>query len=244
MNASLRLQPFMGGLSERRRTLFFISVARACQHICDHLLTPPEADLWAKLLPELRPIVSSRKTRLRLGKTMWEDEGASAQGLYDSWRTRAASQADRALALEWIWWEEQDLVYFSPRGIKVVVGPRAVKTVYFPLPSVSRLPSRMEPASDEGIVEQRRGNPFPREGRFAPAPDHAARRRDRRSRRPSNPRIEDFRIFRRTVDAVRAEFAAASHAGDATPSGLRALLRARSDLEIWETLLEERRQDA
>lgn len=236
----LILGPLGGGFAEHRQAVVFTTPVKALAHMCDHLLTPPEMHLWVALVPRLASIAGSRSSRINLGRSMWKAASGEVQNLYDDWREAARQEADAARRLDWAYRDVDSTIYFSPRGVKIVVGPHGLRSIYFVVPRASVLPEEepLEDASpDSRTVEQRLQNPFPREGRLLDVPYGGADAL--RQSATVDPDREEFRRFRRAVDAVRCEYRSALYTGRATPSAFALLQEARRDRLTWRALLDE-----
>jgi len=223
--------PLDGDLANVR----FSSWVRACSHICDHVLTPPEMNVWTWFLPELRPLIEASRARYRLGLGIWLTEGRSALRMLDSWLGLVERSVKDAIDLGWVFADGRDRLFFCPRGILTVIGRYGrLRTSYVPLPAVQVADEKTTGTeNDEEILALRRRDPFPRAGRYrlktplSPAPD-GDDSLDLQTR---------FLIFRRASSRVRGNFARAlRESGERDSPALACLRRARRDFDAWREL--------
>ena len=120
----------------------FASEIRACEHICDHLLSRPEGFDWSVLRPELKPLLIS-KSGFELARRMWRsgDEALpESQELYDFY---AKAINDSLRAANMLGWHGSDYPNdgdpadrwaLGLDGVYVVLSlkGKVVKTAYIP----------------------------------------------------------------------------------------------------------------
>ncbi len=216
---SLALQSCRTPLARRGELKVFRDWETACRHLCDHVLSMPEAEAWAELLgPDAAQILASNK-RFRLAKRMWSpgDEGESAQPLYNEYAKAIRAALETGARVGWVWRAPDDRRVrktLGLTGVLVVFDAEAVRSGMLPGFGNPHLISQSK-EQDES-VESRRRNPLPREGGEEEDPPlrptalgMRPRRRDvstRRSASSESPELRRFKIFRKCAQHVRSEF--------------------------------------
>ena len=159
-----------------RRT--FYADGHAAEHLCDHVLTRPEAHDWAVVLPGYCDMVDPTDDAglRRIAASLFPGPAsAEAQELLGLYAAVILQNLEDALQLGF-WWEQRQGKYqewfgLGLDGIYVIWDREVIKTGYFP-GSVSH-----EPA---GAVRPRTENPLPRRDPRKrlppPAPDSPRRR--------------------------------------------------------------------
>ncbi len=150
---------------DNRCVTVFSSWVKACEHICDHLLTPPEARAWSLLIPPLRVLLESR-AYFELAKRIWTDSDEEGrQKLYDEY----AGQIRLCLAsAEKEGWYGEDFTWEGARwllgvnGFVAIISPKYIITAYIPDLGDPNMVSSSSNKSDEEIIRERRSNPLPR----------------------------------------------------------------------------------
>lgn len=203
---SLDLQEHRGRVTDGEIVRVFRDWIHACLHLCDHVLTMPEAEDWALILPGYGPTAESN-TRFRLAMALWRDEGDSAQWLYDLYAEAIRDAMDSAALSGWAWIDRrmgrEDYVVLGPSGVLVVWSEDSVRT--------AMLPGRGSPVTEvedaEDIVEQRRRNPLPREGAEEEdtGPDGSDWRHGRKPY-PESEEMSRYRLFRECAGFVRSRW--------------------------------------
>jgi len=161
----------------------FRSWVDAARHLCDHVLTAPEAPWWLLVLePEPEVDLANPRARFALAKRAWQpkQEGAALQDLYD----RCCEAVERSLQGElWVWDGRNRRKYLGPRGLAVVTDEErsVVVSAYLPAqgsPLGTVQQQELEWGLDEDqVAAQRAHNPLPRQ-----VPDEAGE---------GDPRAED-----------------------------------------------------
>lgn len=205
---SLTLRDYAGQATDRDTVRIFRDWVHACAHLCDHVLTMPEAEGWALILEGYRETCESN-ARFRLAKSLWSDEGESAQWLYDLYAGAIADVLDAAVLTGWVWIDRSrmrsDYVAFGPSGVLTIWSEGHVRTAM--LPGTGRPLSNGGEESED--VDERRRNPLPRETaeRGAGSPDG----RDWRHGRGGSGEPEEhrrYRLFRNCARFVRSNWLA------------------------------------
>ncbi|MDR1613873.1 MAG: hypothetical protein LBT97_14010 [Planctomycetota bacterium] len=175
----------------------FVNWIRAGAHICDHLLTLPEAHAWSVIHPWLKPIVESR-SGFETAKRMWSEQGdADFQRLYDAYM----SAVQFALASsEGEGWHGEEKDGSGERalginGVLTVLGGDRVLTAYIPGVGDRTTVQPMEDLEPEEEEALRERDPLPR------------------ARRPEKPDADKFakigererlaKIFKKAAKSVR-----------------------------------------
>jgi hypothetical protein len=249
---SLQLRQLNAGLEAYQAARVFQNWVKACVHMCDHLLTAPESELWRSLLPSLHELLGQNQ-HFVFAKALWgmENQGASGQSLYDSWVDRIRREVRFAKKIGWYWHEgdaakspitrgykrrRADFVYFSPRGIKIVLTPEAIKTVFFPGLPWARPYSGQSWSSEANTVESRRKAPLPRQGRDVEKPKFQGKRKK------ELPEKEAFVTFRRAQRKVRKD-AALLKGRDPNFSNLVENMRQANNYRVWMALIASEKDD-
>jgi len=226
----------------------------ACVHLCDHVLTWPEAGGWALVLPTYgaRVSITHRNERYSLAKNLWRTEGESGQWLYDEYAQAATEALDTAQFMGWSWpdeWRPGDRKALGLSGVLVIFSADSVRSVMLPgLGSIARV-VEAEDASHSN--DRRPWDPLPREApvdeaeplgsghiasygmrRLCARERHEAEARARREEQESFE-TRRFRLFRKCAQFVRSEMFAAyiyEREGSSPPEDLR---KAVKDFHEW-----------
>ena len=147
----------------------FRSWVDAARHLCDHVLTGPEAPWWLLVLePEPEVDLANPRARFALAKRAWQakQEGAPLQELYD----RCAEAIERSIQGElWVWDGGGRRKYLGPRGVAVVTDEERHVVVSAYLPDLGSPLGTIQQQElewgldDDAIVAQRAHNPLPRQ---------------------------------------------------------------------------------
>jgi hypothetical protein len=150
----------------------FSSEENAWEHLCDHVLTRPEAHDWALILPNYATLVSPTNdaaltaVAASLFSSLPSAEGVELRKGY----LEALRQAiDDALRLGW-WWEQrqgkyQEWLGLGLDGIHVIWDAQVIKTGFF-LSSVRSPPSNPPPRTENPLPRRnpKDNRPAPRDG--------------------------------------------------------------------------------
>lgn len=204
----------------------FHSPVHAAEHLCDHVLTRPEAHDWPLVLPgypsRLKPTDDAHLEAL--GRSLFGRTPApKARQLLELYRQALRQAIDDALRLGW-WWEEQTGRYskwlgYSPSGIFVVWDRRVIQTGFLfrgvSWPCRCKKPRHIKP-----LPRRRSSRPMP------PAPWVNLRSR--------------YLLFCDNLQFVRAEYAAAYFRGevgpDAGPGAAIFVSSGPPDQQVWQRL--------
>jgi hypothetical protein len=155
----------------------FAGDRHAREHLCDHVLTRPEAHDWALILPGYLALVDPMNDDALLGlarSTLSPSPCARSLELQSAYLARLRLAIDDALRLGW-WWEQRQGKYsewfgLGLDGIHVIWNADVLKTGFFP--ASARFPPEAPPPRTE--------NPLPRRSRLEkirPPPPDSPRRR-------------------------------------------------------------------
>jgi hypothetical protein len=229
----------------------------ACAHLCDHVLTRPEADGWALLLSAYEEClhVADADSRYRLAKEIWKTQGAAGQRLYDEYAEAIARALDSAEREGWVWSNDVrsgDRKAFGLSGIIVVFSEAFVRSAMLPGQAIS---ARVVQARNSGpSYEARRLNPLPREAPVRngdtsrlPPLAHGMRRlwaRAGHEAREARDRFEGlttdlkrFRLFRKCAQFVRSELFSAYNRSDGRGEPAESLRQAIKEFDVWLALV-------
>lgn len=117
----MRARQLGGGRPGHHRTRVFEDWRVITAWICDHLLSVPEAPLWARHLPVLAPLIADRSARESLARSAWETEGEALKELYTAWVALLGRNASEGYRRGWWWIEEETSFYFTPLGALLVI---------------------------------------------------------------------------------------------------------------------------
>lgn len=113
----------------------FATGKAAIDHMLDHLLTAPECEAWAVLLPGWSGTLIAQRgqpelvpERTRFFQRLRGSDGAAAQALYDDWRQVLDGQHQSAQKLGWIG---------TRPGVRVCLGIHAVLMIIVRTPGGS-----------------------------------------------------------------------------------------------------------
>lgn len=175
---------------------------KACQHVCDHVLTSPEAEAWAVRLV-LEGDFPSERRRLHLARQAWRCEGDDLQPIYDAYVVAIEEAVHRG------WWVQQgrQRKHLSANAVAAVTSRSTVCSGLIPAIGSALGTSAQQAAEDkqprETIVELRQRQPLPRQ--TSPAPEAASPGGRKRSKGSKGSRREALRRRREAAAQVAAE---------------------------------------
>lgn len=208
----LELTEYTGSFTRFAGLRIFSSWDRACAHLCDHVLTMPEAKIWGMIAPELTELVYSKR-RFAVGKSFWEGtEGESASELYGVFCDVSFDALDSLEITGWVWNDPgkraEDVFCLGLNGLLLILSPQAktVRTAYFPGHGNAQ---QVESSKEIGVDPQlRKKDPFPRE--TGAHPGGLYRKRESVPNVPVK-KIDDkrklfYKIYRKSAVFVRRSF--------------------------------------
>lgn len=234
---ALKMATYCGTVTGQRQTRVFRDWRHACEHLCDHLLTMPEAAAWNVVLgghgTDLSP-----NARFHLARRLWDDEsqGEAGQRLYDLYAGAIADALDSAEATGWVWTESmdrrEDKKVLGLMGVLVVLslareGDEHVRTAM--LPGMGTPFDATEAGKESDTVAARRRNPLPRE-RESGGDGGADRAHPQRE---ASMIRRQYKVFRKCANRVRREMLEAFFQGKGRMSGAEELLKRVRDFDEW-----------
>lgn len=239
---------------------------RALEHLCDHVLTAPECEAWARILPEFVAwLLTDSERRFKLARQIWRQPSPpeEVELLLAAYLEEIQLAIEQAQALGWWWPSGEDRVYFGLNGLRVVVGKDVVRSAYLPGfgDALSTAAARQEALSAEQRRARRRHDPLPRErgsrqgqpeeqGARARRCERSARTRGHESSRAvrlqagTPPREGStelqarFLIYRRAAQRVRTELVAVLRRSPDGEQGASLLRATIRSLEVWQQLVQ------
>jgi hypothetical protein len=219
----------------------FNSWVPACCHVCDHVLTEPEAWSWTELLTEPPLDLRDPNACFKLAKKAWrpKEDGAPLQSLYDGY----ANEISMALQSKfWVQdgWQRKHL---SIRGVAAVTSDRqGVHSAYLPGLGSNIQTSNAQALewdmSESEIRDSRKRNPLPRQ----------VRRHDAEDEPPTSPTEDEevaalrrYRLFLGGADWLSLEAFHLSQSAFLTPDtamedAIEELSDAQREFVLWEKL--------
>lgn len=211
---------------------------RVLSHLCDHLLTRPEANGWSQLLPcyhdHLDP--DDDDGLYRFARSLWSARPplTVAQRLYDDYGTQIVRAMSDAIRHGWYWAEQEDegpsWRGLGLSGVFVIWTERTVRT--------AMLLGYTAPPVSEGEGQLRKKNPLPRQ--------HAWKYRGAQLRHDQAhyPLIRGdashalYHLFKKGAVRIRREYKHAWQAGRVTGGGayLGSLQSGVPAFEAWQRL--------
>ncbi len=154
----------------------FFSEGHAHEHLCDHVLTRPEAHDWAVILPGYLTLVDPMNDAalLAVARSLFSSPPcAPAVELLNAYLQSLRQALADALRLGW-WWEQRRGKYsewfgLGLDGVHVIWDAQVIKTGFFP-ESVRSPPDAPPPRTEDPLP---RRNPAER---IRPPPDSPGRR--------------------------------------------------------------------
>lgn len=243
---NLMLKKYSGTLVREMPLSVFRDWVAACEHLCDHVLTRPEAEAWAELLgPEIAGLIMSN-AGFRLARQMWRAEGElpDAQALYDVYADELCRALDSAAVNRWHW---DDPEFPNVRkalgvsGVEVVFNESSVLSGMLPGFGCA---GRTAEAKETLAASDRLTQPLPRQGPtddagpeiFNPAKEPRLSRPkfDPKAKPPPLTRnLIRYQIFRRCAQFVRAELLQAYCNMGGKARGPETLRRGIDDFDAW-----------
>lgn len=188
----------------------FASQEEALAHLCDHVLTRPEAHYWSHLIDGYRRIVDpTNDSELdRVALTFWNisgNEESDAQTLYDGYAKEIGLSLYVATAQQWMW-------EATSRGKtkRFGIGTNSVTVIWTEHVVVSAM---LEPYAAPRLQQtvsyhDRKGNARPRKAtwlsRKKPPLDDV---------RPEDNENTRYKLFEKAFNSVRRQFHRASKGG-------------------------------
>lgn len=208
---TLRLDTIPHPACPKRQVQFFRDWRQAYVHLRDHLLTDPERQAWAVVIPEYRSLLDPEDADacFHFADEAQASQGVSAQGLYDLYRQAAALDAQDAWTLNWVDTADGITVSLGTSGICILVGD-VVQTAFLPGQgdAVATYEARWRGGS--GDLGRVRGLPRERGMRSGRTPsgreeESAREQRARQRRRAQWTPLEHlyFEVFRRSVQFIK-----------------------------------------
>jgi hypothetical protein len=151
----LRTMPHPDGSS--RRIWIYEDWLSACTHLQRHLLTAPECQAWALVIPCLEEIVPLDDTdgRWRYYRRFLDTNGVEGQALYDRYCGAVENAGEDATRLAWHVTSGRATVALGTSGVLMVIES-SLKTAFLP------------GQGDPSIVDSCRGQDQPRHDRRDP----------------------------------------------------------------------------
>ncbi|MBM4023947.1 MAG: hypothetical protein FJ280_00850 [Planctomycetes bacterium] len=250
----LKLATYAGALANPREIRVFGDWVAACAHLCDHVLTMPEAAAWAEVLGEEAAAVILSNAGFRLAKAVWAEgnEGEAAEALYKMYSDALCKALDSAARTGWHWadrWDTDAQKALGVSGVLVLFDAHKVRSAMLP---GWGCPLRTSRAKGISSVGQRRRNPLPRQGEddkeaiSSVVTGWGMRRKPDRfdpkaKPAPETEALKRFRIFRKCAQSVRAELLEAYYSteGKLDASSGEGLRGAIADFATWTRLVGE-----
>jgi hypothetical protein len=182
---------------------FFADLERALRHLGDHLLTAPECQGWALVLPALADHVDPHDAEARAAffRRARSTHGVSAQAVFDLYREASARTASDAFLLNWHASDGPTTAALGTSGVLVLIDGPSVVTVY--------LPGQGDPAAVRASGEAGAGC-LGRERQLMRRPEHRGRRerqeQERREARRSPEERLYYDVFRPAVQFLRKRY--------------------------------------
>lgn len=217
----------------------FATPAKALNHLCDHVLTRPEANYWPLLVPAIGDHLDPADENLlfHFARGLYTDRAtwADVQALYDGYTAAVAQAMSDAVRHGWYWvQQEPDGPTYRGLGVSgVYVIWRQNLVLTGMLLGYSAPPGEAEDAGG------RKTNPLPRQ--------HAWRYRGATLRHDdahfppvgTDPQQTLYHIFKKSAVKIRREYKHACQAGLVSDGGgyLGSLLGGVPSFETWQRLL-------
>jgi hypothetical protein len=219
------------------KVALFVTAESALKHLCDHLLTRPEAHYWAELIPALSTWVqpTDDNSLYRFARAVWSPRppAEAVQELYDGYASVIVEAMSDAIHQGWFWaQDEPDGPCWRGLGISgtyVIWREHAIRTAM--LLGYTAPPALMEP-------DERKTNPLPRQ--------HAWKYRGAQIRHDHTwfPPVQGdslsvrYHVFKKGAVRVRREYKHAWESGKVVGGGsfLGSLLHGVPDFDTWQRL--------
>jgi len=224
----------------------FATPDTALRHMCDHILTRPEAHYWSLLIPAYDNWVEAENddALYRFARALWSSRppASAAQELYEGYGNVIVQAIGEAILHGWYWVEEEvdGLCYrgMGTTGVYVIWRENTVQTAMV-------LGYAAPPGEHPTPTRSRRKDPLPRQ--------HTWRYRGARLRQEeaSFPLVKNdlaettYHTFKKSARRLRKEYKNACHTGQVGDFGSRlgSLLGGVPDFQTWQEL-RSRRQPA
>jgi hypothetical protein len=220
------------------KVTLFATPEQALRHLCDHVLTRPEAHYWAHLIPAFNDWLRAGDddALYRFARALWSERppAEALQELYDGYASVIVQAIGDAIHLGWFWAEDEpDGPCWRGLGVSgayVVWREHTVRTAMLLGYTAPPAPGE-EPAG-------RKTNPLPRQ--------HAWKYRGARLRRDDawfppvadDPLAARYHVFKKGAVRVRREYKNAWQNGKVAGGGafLGSLKVGVPDFDAWQKL--------
>jgi hypothetical protein len=228
-------------LADRRclGSSIFATQQQALEHLCDHVLTRPEADYWARLIPAYADHVDpdSDDGLFHFARSLWSEHPPAkpAQALYAGYADAIEQAAADALRLGWFWQEDSgsgpSWHGIGLSGLYLVWYPHAVATAFL-------IGYAAPPPEAKVTAGRRRTDPLPRQNSWIYY--GAALRHSEKRFPPLAPddTVALYHLFKKCAVRVRKAYKHACLAGKvvAGEGDLGSLRAGVPDLGAWQQL--------
>lgn len=187
-----------------RQVSVFGDTGRAIAHLRDHLLTAPECEAWAVVIPQYSSLLdpTDGKSRFRYCESITES-ASNGQPLYDLYKAAIVEASDEAAVLHWYCSEGQVTVALGTSGVLILIEG-VLKTALLPGQGSAEATRQSHERIVEGFglpreVGMRSGRP----GKWRPVTERETRDRERREESwPHETRLY-YRVFRPAVQFIK-----------------------------------------
>lgn len=181
---------------------FFSHWEKAIEHLIAHVLTAPECQGWAIVIPQVSTQIDLQdvEARTRAAQQARESRGVRVQALFDLYRSAADAASREAGRLGWVASRNACTVALGTTGVLVLIDHNRVVTCY--LPGLSGPTAINRARNDCRSVLSREQCHRMRGG----LPSREQRRQQRREQRWSAEESLYYRVFRPAVQFIRGRF--------------------------------------
>ena len=184
----------------------------AIAHLCDHVLTAPECDGWAVVMPCYEAVLDpgDGEARWHYARIAQETHGTSAQRLYELYSDSIAADAADARRLGWLKTESGVTVTLGTSGVLVIIEAvggrcRAVTTAFLPGQGCAR--AVRESVGEPGVGRALRRESSGRSCNHRPgdSPREEQQRQGRESDYTGDERLYYY-VFKPAVQFIRNQY--------------------------------------
>jgi hypothetical protein len=217
----------------------FATPCKALHHLCDHVLTRPEADYWAQLIPSYSTWIDAGNddSLFRFARSLWSESPPleAAQSLYDGYARIVEETVHEALALGW-YWEESGTEGptwrgLSLSGVYVIWQRHAVRTAML-------LGYAAPPRPGDELHGPRATDPLPRQNSWIYRGASIHHTQERFPPLSQDLPRQLYHLFKKGAVRIRREYRAACHDRKVPRGGgrLGSLYDGVPDVEAWQRL--------
>jgi hypothetical protein len=220
------------------KVALFATPEKALKHLCDHVLTRPEAHYWAQLIPAFNDwlAASDADSLYRFARALWSARppARAAQELYDGYASVIVQAMSEAIQQGWFWAENEadgpSWRGLGTSGTYVIWRQHAIRT--------AMLIGYTAPPGPTEKSAERKTNPLPRQNAWKYRGAHLRHEDAHFPPVGGDPLAVRYHVFKKGAVRVRREYKHAWQSGKVASGGafLGSLQNGVPDFATWQKL--------